>query len=592
MSKKVWSDDLATAYREGRIGRRELMRRAGTLAAAAPFAGKMKVGAGLAAVGAGTALSPALLAAQEDATGMVTASDEQQATWIRNFNPFVSQGTCRWLTHHGIYEPLAVFNDMTAELVPWLANEWSFSDDNLTLTFNLRDDVLWSDGETMDADDVVFTWNALLEDEALTGNAGARAVAPYLDNVAAIDDYTVEFTFNTEYTIGLFDIAGQMVIPEHTFADVEDLVTYTNEEPVGTGPITEVARFESQIYEIRRNPNYWQEGLPLIEGIRVPAFPDNDSVNLATINGENDWAGNFIADIDNTFVAQDPEHFHYWFPPTGATVQVYLNTTEAPFDNVDVRRAFSYAINRDQIVQIAMYDYTHPADATGLSDVAESWKTEEALAADWTVFNVDRANELLDEAGLTMDGDVRVMEDGTPLQFDINVVSGWTDWVQSCEIIAQNLAEVGVQLTVRPYDFTAWLDRVQEGNFTVSIGWSSQGATPFNFYRSVMSSATFNEIGEVSGENWQRFVLDEADTLLDQFAATSDEAEQMEIAAQLQGLFVEHVPSIPLFPGPQWGQYNTQRFTGFPNEDNPYTTLSTYADDRLILINTIEPVEG
>jgi peptide/nickel transport system substrate-binding protein len=131
---------------------------------------------------------------------------------------------------------------------------------------------------------------------------------------------------------------------------------------------------------------------------------------------------------------------------------------------------------------------------------------------------------------------------------------------------------------------------VQKGDFELSIGWSSQGATPLNFYRGVMSSETVEPTGTTGTENWQRYASKDADGLLDQFAATSDAEEQKAIVAKLAMAYATEVPAIPLFPGPQWGEFNTKRFTGFPDESNPYGLLSTYEfPDRLILMTTIEP---
>jgi peptide/nickel transport system substrate-binding protein len=580
-------EQLARDFREGRIDRRELLKRAGAIGMSATAIGWVL----------GYGYVPATLAAQEASPAptvsdqLLTASDEQSSTWIRNFNPLLPQGSSnRWPTIDGIYERLFVYTVLNAEAVPWLATEWSFNDDNTVLTFTTRENVLWSDGTPFTAKDVAFTFNLFLENDAIPGNGGAT-VAPFLTSVEATDDTTVEFTFKEPYTIGLYDIGSQMIVPEHIFSTVDDVLTFTNENPVATGPFTEVARFENQVWELHRNPNYWQEGKPYFQGLRIPAYPSNDAVNLATINGENDWAGNFIPDIENTYVAKDPENFHYWFPATGATVHLYLNTTIAPFDNVDVRKAISMAINRDQIVQIAMYDYTHPADTTGLSDAFDSVRDEEAANAGWTTYDVDAANEMLDAAGLTMDGDVRKTADGTPMEYELNVVSGWTDWVQSCDIIAQNLADVGMKVTVKPYEQATWQTNVQNGDFTMSIGWGEGGATVVSFYRPLMSSTTWREIGTSSGSNWHRFKLEEADTLLEEFAATSDPEQWKSIAVELQKLYAENAPAVPLFPGPQWGEYNTMRFEGFPNEDNPYALLSTYSDEALLVLTTVTAKE-
>jgi peptide/nickel transport system substrate-binding protein len=89
----------------------------------------------------------------------------------------------------------------------------------------------------------------------------------------------------------------------------------------------------------------------MFEGFRFPSYPGNDQANLATINGENDWAGNFIPDIESTYVAKDPEHYGYWFPPLGATVHLYVNTTKKPFDDVNVRKAISAAFDRNALRQ-------------------------------------------------------------------------------------------------------------------------------------------------------------------------------------------------------------------------------------------------
>jgi peptide/nickel transport system substrate-binding protein len=575
-------EKLARDYREGQIDRRDLFKRAAGLGMSATAVGWIL----------GYGFVPATLAAQEASPAatvsdrLMVTGDEQQSTWIRNFNPLLPQNSSnRWPTINGIYEPLFIYTIMNGEIVPWLATEWTWNEDNTVLTFKTREGVQWSDGTPFTAEDVAFTFNLFLENDAIPGNGGA-VVAPYLASVEAVDETTVEFTFSEVYTIGLYDIGAQMIVPKHIF-EGEDVLQFTNENPVGTGPFTEVARFENQVWELHRNPSYWQEGKPYFQGFQLPAYPSNDAFNLATTNGENDWAGNFIPDVENTFVAKDPENFHYWFPPFGNVTHLYLNTTVAPFDNVDVRKAVSMAINREQVVSIAMYDYTHPADTTGMSDVFNAIKDEEAANAGWATYDVDAANEMLDAAGLTMDGDVRVMEDGTPMEFNLNVVSGWTDWVQGADIIAQNLADIGFKVTVQPFEVATWQTNVQNGDFTMSYGWSSQGATPLNFYRGVMSTNTWREIGTSAGENWHRFKLEEADQLLEDFAATSDVEEQTAIAVELQKLYAEHAPAVPLFPGPMWGEYNTTRFEGFPNEDDPYALLPVWSAERLLVMTTV-----
>jgi peptide/nickel transport system substrate-binding protein len=126
----------------------------------------------------------------------------------------------------------------------------------------------------------------------------------------------------------------------------------------------------------------------------------------------------------------------------------------------------------------------------------------------------------------------------------------------------------------------------------MSIGWSNGGATPLTYYRGQMATTTVKPVGEVAEQNWHRFGLPEADDLLQQFASTSDQAEQKTIAEQLQKLFADNAPAIPLFPGPSWYEYNTTRFTGFPNAENPYAIGSFFNEgtpEQLIVMTTIKP---
>lgn len=566
----------------GGIDRRELMKRAAAVGVSAP--------AMAAILGGGGRLVSAT--ATQDQTGLVTVSPEGTSTFIRSFNPLIPGQ--RWPTAAGIHEPLAFRNQVTNELTPWLAESWEFGADNLTLTFALRDGVLWSDGRPFTARDVEFTFGLLAANEGLAGSGAIRAVLPFVESVSADGDASVVVTFKEVFTPGLYDIAGQAIVPMHIWQDIADPVTYTNETPVGTGPFTEVTTFQAQYYEVRKNPNYWQEGKPYVEGFRVPAHTGNDSLTLAAANGEIDWAGSFIPNIEQTFVARDPEHHKYWYPGVGSAVCLHMNHAVKPFDDANVRKAISMALNREQICELAMYGYANPADATGLSDGYADWKSAEAVQAgqEFVTYSVDAANALLDKAGYARSGDTRTAPDGTPLQFELIVAAGFTDYVQATQIIVQNLKEIGIAATMASFDAAVWETMILEGDYQASIRWTSSGATPFNFYRAAMSSATFVPVGQRAVENFHRYQNEEADALLAEFAATSDQAEQLLLTGELQMLFVTEFPMAPLFPGPAWGWCNTARFEGFPTEDDPYALLQIGATESLLVMTTITPVQG
>ena len=515
----------------------------------------------------------------------LTANMEQQSTWVRNFNPF-SPDTRMQSNNGVIYEPMMIYNKATDQLVPWLATTYSWNSDNTQLTFKLRPGVKWSDGQAFSAADVVFTFDLLKKYPSLVNNVGS-ILTDNLSGWSAPAPDTVVFTFKVVHTPALYILADQLIVPQHIWKDIKDPASFTNDKPVGTGPFTEVTKFEDQIYVIERNPDYWQKGRPYFQGLRFPAYPGNDQANMALVNGDLDWASNFVPDADKTFVAKNPKDFHYYFVG-GDPVMLYLNPSVKPFDNPEVRKAVSMGINRKLIVNVAEFDYVPPLDASSLSDEYKSWKDPAALASgDWTVFNVAAANAALDKAGLLRGADgVRRGPDGKPMKYSLLVINGWTDWISACQIIAQNLKELGIVVTLDAPEQNSWQELVFKGKYQMAIGWASGGATPYNFYRGQMSSMTMQPVGEDANENWNRYVDPAADKLLDQFARNSDKARQKAIMTQLETLFVKDAPALPLFPGPDWYEYVTTRFTGFPTKDNPYAPGPFY-DAPLTSLNPL-----
>jgi peptide/nickel transport system substrate-binding protein len=518
-----------------------------------------------------------------DGTQLLTIPREDQATFSENFNPFSPKSAP--MTQQAIYETMLVFNPADGSTTPWLATKWTAAADGSAIEFTLRDGVKWSDGQPLTTDDVVFTFE--LQKKLLGG-------FEYLDSVKAKDASTVSFAFNTPFSPGLYEIGQQVIVPKHVWANIQDPANETNRKPIGTGPYTEVTNFQSQAFQLLRNPSYWQPDKQKIQGIQMLAFAGNDSANLATTNGETDWADQFIPNIKNAFVSKDPEHRHFWFPALDATIHWQLNTTKAPFDNVDVRKALSMAVDREAVATVAMQGYTHPADCTGLSDAYNPWRSDKvASTCDWTKRNVAAANTLLDKAGYPRGADgIRTKPDGSKFAFTISVGSASSDWLSVANIIGQNTADIGVQVTVNSPDWSAVVAGYEDGSFDSGIVWSNSAPTPYQYYRGAMSTQTVKAVGEKTFQNYHRFGLKEADTLLASFAASSDPAQQKATTEQLQELFSKNAPIVPLFPGPRWGAYNTTRFTGFPDEKNPYSTLSTRSATTVLVLTTIAPVKN
>ena len=169
---------------------------------------------------------------------------------------------------------------------------------NKTLEIITRSGVFWSDGQRFTAKDVSFTYNLIKKYPALDSGD----LWNYLDRVDAINDSVVEFGFKRVYVPGFHDIVNRSIVPKHIWEELNDPVKFSNPNPVGTGPFTEIIRFEKQIFELGKNQNYWNKNKPMINKLVFNAYSGNEAATLALINGDLDWTGIFIPSIDRVFV--------------------------------------------------------------------------------------------------------------------------------------------------------------------------------------------------------------------------------------------------------------------------------------------------
>ncbi len=511
----------------------------------------------------------------------------RQGEWKRAFNPFRADTETRWPSAAGIYEPLVIYNRGTSTYLPWLATSHQWTAGNVKLRFVLRPGVVWSDGVPFSAGDVAFTFNLMRRVPSLDRSS----VWGFLSDVAVLDPITVEFTFKRPYTPGLVYVGQQPIVSEHKWKDVAQPAAFDDPNPVGTGPFTEVLRFEPTVYELGRNKRYWQSGKPAVHVLRVPLYRSNEEIVRALAGGQLDWASLFMPDIERSWAAKDAAHHLYWYPDLGPTVLLHLNTQRKPFDDRDVRKALSMAIDRPRIMKEAFYDYAQPADATGLAESQKRWKDATlAQATAWTQRDVAASNRLLDLAGLARGGDgVRVLPGSGPMRYDLNVVRGWTDWLAAAEIIRQNMAEVGVALSVKALDYNAWFEALERGRFDVGLWFGDRGPTPYQFYRGQMDAELVRPIGERATGNFHRFGNEEAGKLLRRFEANSDPEELRELGRQLQRLFADNAPSLPLFASPLWGVFDTTRVSGFPTRFNTFASAAPGPPDSLPVLVELKP---
>lgn len=526
---------------------------------------------------------------------VVSALPEQVTAWVKNFNPF-NQTTAAPSVMHFMYEPLIIFNALDGgKPIYRLATAFEYSDDLSTITVTLRDGVEWSDGEAFSADDVVNSFELALNNVALD----SVGMSNMLSSVEKIDDQTVQFNLSTPSSQAMYQIVRVPIVPEHIWSDIADPVTFTNPDPVGSGPLTEIRRFTPQEYIQCRNDNYWDAESLKVDCMRFPQIANNDQALAAAANGELDWMGSFLPDIENTFVAKDPEHHRYWLPG-GSLVAFYMNF-EAPdagdsaaFNNVDFRRAVSMSFDREAMVEIAGYGYpTINQYPSGLGRAFHSWNNPEVedKFGGFTQYDVEGARALLAEAGFEdIDGDGFV-ETPAGEQIDIEVIvpNGWTDWVNSSQIAVEGLNAAGIKANVSTPESAIWTEKLIKGDYDMAINSVRVGATPFNQYLD-----SLHEINQAKSRfAASRYYNEELSGLLDAFTQTSDTEKQMAIMADVQKIVGEEMPLAYVFNNPRWYQYNTKRFTGFFSAENPVANPVAHKTNpaRLMHLLALRPVE-
>jgi peptide/nickel transport system substrate-binding protein len=395
-----------------------------------------------------------------------------------------------------------------------LAEDWEVSDDNLTWTFDLRDGVTWHNGRDFVADDVVFSYERIMDEE--TGAANAFRFEA-VESVTAPDDDTVVIELsrpspNLLASIGAFK--GMAIVPEEI---VDDGTIDT--EPVGTGPFRFVSQQPDGEIVLERNPDYWQEGLPRLEGVRFRPIPDQ-TVKLTSLQtGDVDWADGVppqqISSLEggDDLTVESVSGGDYWYMAT--------NLEREPFGDLRVRQAISYALDREAITEAAQFE----AATVNQTAIPE----DSFFHHDYAPFehDPDRARDLLEEAGVGS------------IDMDIMVTNEFPETVTAAQVIADQLGDVGITVQIRELDFSEWLDEQGEGNFdSFMLGWLGN-IDPDDFYYAQHHSS--------GGFNFHGYSNPEVDELLDQARQEVDEDARKDLYDEAVELIVDEASYIYLY---------------------------------------------
>jgi peptide/nickel transport system substrate-binding protein len=533
---------------------------AGLLAAALAACGGSSPSSGS---GSGSASGP---------SGTLTISNEQGTLWTCSFNPFNPSNLAQGVTFGQVYEPLAFVNTLqSGKASPWLATSWAWGAGNKSLTFTIRNGVKWSDGTPMTAADVAFTFNLMKKFPTLDLNS----VWSVLSSVTQQGNQ-VTMTFKNAAVPYFYYIADQIpIVPQHIWSTIANPVSYADPHPVGTGAFT-VNPCSQQNITYVANPHYWQPGEPKVAKVLYPAFTSNDPANTYLATGQAQWGSQFIPNINSFYTSKSPDN-HYWFPPI-ANVTLIPNLTVPGLNNVAVRQAMAYAIDRNRVSQIGEYGYEPPANQTGIvTPTFSSWEDTSAASQYNYTYNPAKAEQVLTSAGFKKGSNgIFVSPSGKPLSFSVINIGGYSDWVASMQVIQQDLKAVGIQLTTDNLSQNDFLSRLYNGDYQLAYNNQQGGPSPYYEFRQWLYSANSAPIGKQAASNWERYSNPATDALINQYATTTSQAQQQQIVDQLQQVLLTDVPFIPVTEEVAWYQYNTSKFTGWVTQSNPYAVPAAY----------------
>ncbi|MGD2101010.1 MAG: ABC transporter substrate-binding protein [Acidimicrobiia bacterium] len=359
-----------------------------------------------------------------------------------------------------IYDTLVEYDLRNYDLVPSLAEDWSVSEDGLTWTFNLRQNVVFHDGSELDADDVVASIARASEPQA----GRTEGLLTRIEEVVAVDDSTVEIRLSEPDRVLLSTLADVYVSPDDSSIDLA-------ENPVGTGPFQLEEWEPNQFILLERNEGYWRDGLPYLDGIRFVINPELNVLAVQLRTGEIDLL--YEAPLSEMGPLQTAGM--QLIPPDRvfSIFNMYVNSRNTPWDSEAVRQAASYAIDREAI-SAALFGFmevrSNPLEPLENADSPEAdFFAEDALS--YNQRDLEKAQQLLADAGYA-DG----VDGGEMI---ICSVAGF-HFTTMGQLIQSQLAEVGIDVSITPIpDGPTWASRTfqdRAGEFDLSL--CGQGAKP------------------------------------------------------------------------------------------------------------------
>lgn len=439
-----------------------------------------------------------------------------------------------------IYDGLFDY-DNDLNIVPALAESYEVSDDGKTVTFKLREGVTWHDDAPFTSADVQFTVMEVLKKVHPRGPNSFREVM----SIDTPDDYTAVFNLENPAPYMLRALSGyeSPIVPKHLLEGQDPRNSDLATNPVGTGAYKFTEWRKGQYVRLDKNENYWKDGLPYLDRIVGRFIPDASTRTAAMENSEVMYgAYGAIPNIDAVRL-RDMDGFSVTtdgYSMINPMALIEFNTKESPFDQAAIRQAVSLAIDREFLIENIWFGYGKPATSALSTNFSATGLYKAGLPNYPANADVDAAIKVLEDAGITADGD------GVRARAVLDLIPYGEDWRRAGEYMKQALAPIGIELDLRYEDVPTWLKRVYaDYDFQINVNYFYQLPDPvLGVHRHYGTDQIRQGTHFV---NSSRYSNPELDALLAAGAQEADAAKRSEIYGQIQEILAEDMPVVNLF---------------------------------------------
>ncbi len=419
---------------------------------------------------------------------------------------------------------------------PLLAESWTMAPDGLSITFKLRANVKWHDGQPFTSADVAFSFMELLKKFHPRG----RSVLAALTAVETPDATTAIFRLSrpSPAIMSALSSSEAPILPKHIYEGADPLTNPRNNNPIGTGPFKFVEWRRGNFIALERNPDYWDAGKPYLDKLIVRTFSDANARAAAFEAGELHLAG--TGPVPLSEVERFKKNPNFVVEERGDEINnsmdiLEFNLRRPQLEKVEVRQALRHALNRDVMIKSVWYGLAHKID----SPVPALLKKFHAPGLPQYPYDLARANELLDKAGFPRAaGGMRFK-----VTLDLPTISDV--YQREAEFLRQSFRQVGVDVEVRISDVPSFIRRVYaEYDFDISLLPASATADPtIGLQRFYYSKATVKGAPFVNASSYNN---PEMDQILEAAAVEPDTEKRRALFVKFQEIAMRDLPIFPI----------------------------------------------